>query len=480
MNFKKMIKNISYIFLLGTFILCNVASSFAMEKTSTPNVIKKGLTGSAFSGGSYYNQLDSTSQTVYNNIYNAYASGPSDKEIKLTISYKMTVNLMQTSEGLTLSDDAKVSIDDTLLRFMNDAVAPAYLALTYDHPEMSWISNASYGYYYSVSDSDYSNINVDSMTATLTATNFTFRFNDVYKDCGDAASINAAINKAVSDMSPAMNKATTDYEKLFIIHDYLCDTITYNQSISDDYFSDSIRFYNTAYSAFYGSNGSRKITTVCAGYAKAFKLLCNYYGYTCILVSGTANNQGKYAPHMWNYVKLDGNWYAVDVTWDDQDEKMFDDFFLVGANSVPEHFKKEPFSVSHQPESSWGSAGYNFNYPTLASNDYNPDASTDNQDNTQNQNTTSNDTNTSTSNQTNNGSTTENQTTQNNNSNHHSSNVVEYPSTSATIESQIQTPTTEYYYESEPKKDKNEFAIVVVVLTATAAGIIICLSFHRK
>ena len=38
-----------------------------------------------------------------------------------------------------------------------------------------------------------------------------------------------------------------------------------------------------------------------------------------------------YVPHMWNMVKLDGNWYHVDVTWDkpaDELHKLFPDVIL--------------------------------------------------------------------------------------------------------------------------------------------------------
>ena len=36
-------------------------------------------------------------------------------------------------------------------------------------------------------------------------------------------------------------------------------------------------------------------------------------GIPCVRISGTANGGG----HAWNAVKLDGEWYQVDVTWDD-------------------------------------------------------------------------------------------------------------------------------------------------------------------
>lgn len=54
-----------------------------------------------------------------------------------------------------------------------------------------------------------------------------------------------------------------------------------------------------------------KNTGVCQEYATAFKLLLNRLGMECIVVSSEGMN------HAWNIVKIDGDYYHVDVTWDD-------------------------------------------------------------------------------------------------------------------------------------------------------------------
>ncbi|MGN0696230.1 MAG: transglutaminase domain-containing protein [Oscillospiraceae bacterium] len=50
---------------------------------------------------------------------------------------------------------------------------------------------------------------------------------------------------------------------------------------------------------------------LCEGYAKAFSYLCGRAGIENVIVTGKTTTD-----HMWNMVKLDGNWYHVDVTWD--------------------------------------------------------------------------------------------------------------------------------------------------------------------
>ena len=55
-------------------------------------------------------------------------------------------------------------------------------------------------------------------------------------------------------------------------------------------------------------------TAVCLGYATTFQLLCDLAGVECITVVGAAF--GSQEDHAWNMVRLDGNWYCADVTWD--------------------------------------------------------------------------------------------------------------------------------------------------------------------
>ena len=57
---------------------------------------------------------------------------------------------------------------------------------------------------------------------------------------------------------------------------------------------------------------------MCEGYARGFKYILDELGIPCVLISGTAtNSNGETESHAWNYVELEGKWYAVDVTWDD-------------------------------------------------------------------------------------------------------------------------------------------------------------------
>ena len=105
-------------------------------------------------------------------------------------------------------------------------------------------------------------------------------------------------------------------------------------------------------------------------------MLCDAYAIPCVLVSGTSNRNEA---HMWNFVQMEnGNWYAVDVAWDDQTDKTYYDFFLCGADTVAENFTKLAFSASHISSGVWDSDGiYSFSYPTLNTEIYHEDSDGD-------------------------------------------------------------------------------------------------------
>lgn len=61
-----------------------------------------------------------------------------------------------------------------------------------------------------------------------------------------------------------------------------------------------------------------KGSAVCAGYATAFRLVMEILGIENTVI---VNNKEPEDPgyHIWNYVKYEGKWYHVDVTWNDSE-----------------------------------------------------------------------------------------------------------------------------------------------------------------
>ncbi len=76
---------------------------------------------------------------------------------------------------------------------------------------------------------------------------------------------------------------------------------------------------------------------VCEGYSKAFLLLCQKAGIDCISVFGSTTESDKATTsHIWNKVRIDGEWYNVDVTWDDPVTELGDNYLRHDYFMVPD------------------------------------------------------------------------------------------------------------------------------------------------
>lgn len=149
-----------------------------------------------------------------------------------------------------------------------------------------------------------------------------------------------------------------DIEKMRYIHDYLVDTIEYDQTFVEK------NIYN-----IYGALVSK--TCVCEGYAKASQYLLNEAGLENIIITGTAtNSDGKTENHAWNYVNIDEKWYAIDTTWDDP--------IIVGGGKLTNTIRYRYFlkgsstmNKNHFISTKFTSGGQDFEFPELSITDYN-------------------------------------------------------------------------------------------------------------
>ena len=328
-----------------------------------PSISFFGLNSNTEFDSCYRNQLDTQSQAVYDKLYEFYGSGTSAESVSLGISGTFE-DIYVSNGSLTAESEAKID------EWAGNIITPAFLALIYDHPELSWLCNVEYGY-------SMPSISVSGSTATVVDVQF---FSTVAADTGDISDINTAVATAKSAINADISNSTIRYNIVKGIHDYLCENIEYNDTAADDdqttYNDDELRCYQTAYSAFYPCNGDSEILTVCAGYARGFKVLCDSYGIPCIYVTGDAGTSSK-GPHAWNYVQMDDDkWYAIDATWDDQGETdgvndTRDDYFLSGSDTVG--FDSTTFTQSHTSSGNWTSNELNtmlFFYPELETSAY--------------------------------------------------------------------------------------------------------------
>ena len=101
----------------------------------------------------------------------------------------------------------------------------------------------------------------------------------------------------------------TDFQKELAVHDWIVEHGSYDQTVHNNPGHSGRTGYRDPYGILVGGYGN------CLGYSTTFQLLMDLCDVECITVVGAAFDSME--DHAWNMVRLDGEWYCVDVTWDD-------------------------------------------------------------------------------------------------------------------------------------------------------------------
>lgn len=232
--------------------------------------------------------------------YGRSALATMDNAQALLYAYdQLAIGIGAVQARITVRDgDTHLSPDELVM------VLEVYLR---DHPEVFWFGNR-YGY-------STSGGNVVHFIPTYTYTGETL------------AQMRQTLNAQIQIFTAGINKGMSDYEKELYVHEALADYITYGYS-SDQSLA------HTAYGGLV--NG----TAVCDGYAKSLQLVLYSLGMRSFIAEGySADPQGNTVAHAWNYVEIDGNFYHVDLTWNDQGEETFHAYFnLCGVHILEDHY----------------------------------------------------------------------------------------------------------------------------------------------
>ena len=282
----------------------------------------------------FYNQLEEYSKTIYKAFEtNKEEMKSGTKQIELGDSFS---SLLSQADG-----------QDLLGKYYQSAIE----AYTYDNPEVFYLSpNKMF-------------LNIETTTRGNAVS---YR---VYINSGNEANyltdeftskeqVESAIAQIEQVKNQILQNATGDtYQDIKMVHDYLVDTISYDSSLSKPY------IYN-----IYGALVEK--LCVCEGYARSMKYLLDSLDIPCTIVIGKGtNSEGKTENHAWNYVEIEGKWYAIDATWDDpviigngtlsQSSKYR--YFLKGSNEM---------AKDHTPSNTFTDGGKEFTYPSLSLENY--------------------------------------------------------------------------------------------------------------
>ncbi|MGI6421394.1 MAG: transglutaminase domain-containing protein [Syntrophomonadaceae bacterium] len=127
--------------------------------------------------------------------------------------------------------------------------------------------------------------------------------NDEYQSLADWA------NKIDGIIMLLINDNMSELEKVKILHDY----VVLNTEYDATYEGNAFMTPHFARQVIFEGHG------VCDGYAEAFKILLNGAGIKSKVIYGDT----PYGLHAWNQVKIDDQWYNIDVTWADPDSGNF-------------------------------------------------------------------------------------------------------------------------------------------------------------
>jgi len=116
------------------------------------------------------------------------------------------------------------------------------------------------------------------------------------------------LNAAKSVLEECVTPDMSDYEKEEALYIWLSRNVRYDTSHHNS--KEAPRTSYEPYGPLINGKG------VCLGYATAFQLLMDMAGVECMTVTGASNLMMN--NHAWNMVKLNGEWYCADPTWDNR------------------------------------------------------------------------------------------------------------------------------------------------------------------
>jgi hypothetical protein len=226
----------------------------------------------------------------------------------------------------TLDEDQQLIYDrmlDAIMNFRESASLPAgagediqrcYNAICADYGEIFWVDSCS--------SSEVTWLGKIRSVSFLV----TYRYT-----AGEAADYQSRMQPVIDEYLEAMNGCDSDYEKSLVLYESLIRNVAYDLDSENN---------QNILSVFLGEK------TVCQGYACAAQYLLHACGIDSAIVTGTGQGQA----HAWNLVKLDGDYYYMDVTWGATDYTGAVNAIKRGINYGYLNITTEELLSNHTPE----------------------------------------------------------------------------------------------------------------------------------
>lgn len=156
-----------------------------------------------------------------------------------------------------------------------------YYAVLADHPEIFWIGTRA-------------QVEESGLTGKVVTYDL-----EIIVPVEARASMREKLEAAADTCISGISADASTYQKIKYVYEYIINTTEYSSGSADSQNIQSVLLYQSS---------------VCAGYSKAFQYILNRMGIFCTYITGTIRDGGD---HGWNLVRIDDQYYYVDVTWGD-------------------------------------------------------------------------------------------------------------------------------------------------------------------
>lgn len=230
-----------------------------------------------------------------------------ENEISAINAMVSAVSNLEESVDITNYEIEIISEDDEKAFF-----GAFYAKLQDEHPEVFYLKSLGYSQY---------------TTGKLAKVNFKFSMTE-----SEIERENAMIEQEYRYITSLIPDNATDLEKALIVHDYIISAYEYDLTYTIRELNDTVRYKKC----------------VCQGYTYLYMYVMNKLGIECTTVPSDA------LAHIWNKIKINGNWYNIDLTSDDpvynKASNIRHDCFLVSDSELKD--------VSPTNHSVWNSADW--------------------------------------------------------------------------------------------------------------------------
>ena len=137
----------------------------------------------------------------------------------------------------------------------------------------------------------------------------------------DALAKKELLDEKIETIVTNANAKTSTFEKILYVYDSLLGNCYYDKQLLKD--EDTIPISITAYGCLVEGK------TICSGYTLAFNAIMKRLGFECGMEFNNYSNFSILTGHVWNYCKIEDDYYYFDLTWDDTgfDSDKFKPYF---------------------------------------------------------------------------------------------------------------------------------------------------------